>query len=435
MIPDIRAASPAFLPEDEPSNVTDLSITDLSSARSDESFYYLWTEKYSRQSPVLLFHPLLTTTVFGTEKNHSMKKVVFRIILAGVGGLMALGVAEMAIRVVYAADLKRGGTLREKLERSARTGLDGGKGKFNMTGLVRGSAYEDVVYELKPGVEGTFRDKRLVTNSRGLRDDEHSLDKPDGVYRIVGLGDSVTFGWGVEQEDSYMEVLEDRLNRLDDTRTFETFNFGVPGYNTTMEVATFEHRALKYNPDLVIILFVGNDLGVPMFMERPPRTLSTRNFYLWDFLKARVGRGRSGHAELIGYRLKDVNKEEKSKVLSRYRHMCGHSGYRRAMKRLADLTASRGIPVMIMQGQASASQQKLLADVAKEHGFGLFDLRLYTNAYVKKHGIPDTTSARQKLLWVSPGDSHPNAIGHSICADALIEEMRKLAIIEREDSP
>ena len=115
--------------------------------------------------------------------------------------------------------------------------------------------------------------------------------------------------------------------------------------------------------------------------------------------------------------------------------MCGHSGYRRAMKRLADLTAPRGIPVIVMQGQASASQRKLLADVAREHGFRLFDLRLYTNAYVKEHGIPDTTEARRKLLWVSPGDSHPNAIGHSICADALIGEMRVLEIIERPDSP
>src|SRR5277367_709117 len=49
-------------------------------------------------------------------------------------------------------------------------------------------------------------------NSEGLRDGEYSIAKPSGVYRIMMLGDSTTFGWGVRQEDTAAKFLERKLN-------------------------------------------------------------------------------------------------------------------------------------------------------------------------------------------------------------------------------
>ena len=49
-------------------------------------------------------------------------------------------------------------------------------------------------------------------NSDGFRDKNYSIEKPNGVFRIVAIGDSLTFGFGVESEESYPKVLEKNLN-------------------------------------------------------------------------------------------------------------------------------------------------------------------------------------------------------------------------------
>ena len=80
-----------------------------------------------------------------------------------------------------------------------------------------------MVYELKPGLDGRFQDQPLKTNSHGMRDREYPREKPDGVVRIAGLGDSVMFGWGVGQGEAYLDVLE-RLDRGTGEREWvETF--------------------------------------------------------------------------------------------------------------------------------------------------------------------------------------------------------------------
>ena len=82
---------------------------------------------------------------------------------------------------------------------------------MSLHGLVQISPHPDVVYELKPGLVGTYLDRPLRTNAYGLRDRDYPVAKPEGTFRIVGLGDSVMFGWGVAQDEPFLEVLERRL--------------------------------------------------------------------------------------------------------------------------------------------------------------------------------------------------------------------------------
>lgn len=100
----------------------------------------------------------------------------------------------------------------------------------------------------------------LVINSKGLRDREFAYPKPQGVKRILVLGDSFTCGYGVQAEDTYAKVLERMLN-ADSSRagTWEVINAGVGSTGTANQLAFFETEGYRYSPDLVILGFFQND--------------------------------------------------------------------------------------------------------------------------------------------------------------------------------
>ena len=112
-------------------------------------------------------------------------------------------------------------------------------------------------YELAPGSP----DGKTVISRDGLRDREFSLAKPPGTFRIACIGDSITFGFGLDAADSYPKRLEHLLNAYGATsnRHFEVLNFGVPGYNLREIAENLQTRVLKFQPDLVLYGYCLND--------------------------------------------------------------------------------------------------------------------------------------------------------------------------------
>ena len=72
-------------------------------------------------------------------------------------------------------------------------------------------------------------------NSDGLRDRDYPVEKKE-AYRIIFLGDSLTFGWGVDKKHTFEHLIEMSLNA---TRPVEIINFGTGNYNTDQEVNLF----------------------------------------------------------------------------------------------------------------------------------------------------------------------------------------------------
>jgi lysophospholipase L1-like esterase len=103
----------------------------------------------------------------------------------------------------------------------------------------------------------------IHTNSLGFRDSEVQIPKPENVFRILVLGDSMTFGLGVMEEEAFPAVLEDMLNGGEKAKgvQYEIVNAGVPGYGTAQELLQYQLHGPKLNPDLVILAFLAaNDL-------------------------------------------------------------------------------------------------------------------------------------------------------------------------------
>lgn len=96
-------------------------------------------------------------------------------------------------------------------------------------------------------------------NSRGWRDRQRALEKADGVYRILAMGDSNTFGFIVPAEKTYTRILEDRLRA--EGIDAEVLNMGISGWGTDQALEALRSDGVLHRPDLVIMQFDENDLG------------------------------------------------------------------------------------------------------------------------------------------------------------------------------
>ncbi len=109
----------------------------------------------------------------------------------------------------------------------------------------------------RPGQQGLFvraGDRVEVRiNDRGLRDHDYAYQRSAGKQRILVLGDSFAWGYGVAQDEIFTERIEATLDDV------EVINAGVSGYSTDQELLWLKHEGVKYRPDLVILLLVGND--------------------------------------------------------------------------------------------------------------------------------------------------------------------------------
>lgn len=102
------------------------------------------------------------------------------------------------------------------------------------------------------------------TNSRGFRTAEFAEQKRPGVFRIVCLGDSSTFGFNVDEANAYPQALQQLLEQRYPGR-FEVLNLGVPGYSSRQGIELLRQEVLGYEPDLVTFAFGTND----RFWRRP----------------------------------------------------------------------------------------------------------------------------------------------------------------------
>jgi len=126
----------------------------------------------------------------------------------------------------------------------------------NRDWLFRGLPF--VNYALSPSYPGI--------NSLGYRGPEITIPKPDGVFRIVAMGGSTTYGDQImDSRDTYPAQLETILKNEDGYTQVEVVNAGVPSYTSWEILVNFEFRILDLQPDMVIFYEAINDLAPRVF--------------------------------------------------------------------------------------------------------------------------------------------------------------------------
>jgi lysophospholipase L1-like esterase len=279
--------------------------------------------------------------------------------------------------------------------------------------LKRTSPNADMGHEHVPGREAFLMGVPVRINSAGLRDREFTLEKPADTYRILVLGDSITFGWGVRQEKTFAKVLEQRLNDqplAGRPRHVEVLNTGVGNYNTAQEVAYFKERGRQYQPDAVILAFFINDA------EETPREEQNwlaRESCLYVFASSAwdgILRHFSARPNYRDYYL-DLYEEGRP----------GWTACQRALRELMALCRQEHIDLRI-------------AIVPELHTLGdAYEFRKVHDA-VRAIAAEDAVPVLDLLdalagqdppsLWVSPGDAHPNERANELFAGQLEQAFR-----------
>ncbi len=139
--------------------------------------------------------------------------------------------------------------------------------------LVQLSENEKLLYELRPN-RSIRSEVTYATNEHGMRDRSRTRSRSrtregaQGKVRIVTLGDSITFGYWVDQADVYTAKLESLVeaNKLGEVG-LEVLNFGVSGYNLDQEIETLRSKAMRFDPDIILFGLCLNDIDSPFSYE------------------------------------------------------------------------------------------------------------------------------------------------------------------------
>ncbi|MHC4267339.1 MAG: SGNH/GDSL hydrolase family protein [Planctomycetota bacterium] len=124
-------------------------------------------------------------------------------------------------------------------------------------------------WRLKPGAVRIHKTNEFEAtyniNNSGYRGKVYDKSRTPNTFRIVVLGDSVGFGWGVQDDETFSALLDKRLPGV------EVINLSVAGYSTDQELLLLKKEGLSYQPDLVIVQMTRNDLTeiqLPFVYER-----------------------------------------------------------------------------------------------------------------------------------------------------------------------
>jgi hypothetical protein len=258
---------------------------------------------------------------------------------------------------------------------------------------------------LKPGGRVTYR-----INEHGFRGGALMDEKPKSELRVLCLGDSITFGEGVREEDTYPARIEKLLTATSSGRTVQVINAGVQGYGTREEIALYFARCAKLKPDIVALGFFLNDVtdSGETIRQNDERT---REFSLTGLAAI------SKICAMLERRRRATELQEQ--YFETTRRSFNGEGWQVAKQLLA-----------MMQQQSEKDHFRfvvvLFPILWELDGIYPFeDLHARIAAGCQEAGcefvdlLPFFRGRRAESLWVHPTDQHPNEIAHAIAAERI----------------
>ena len=279
----------------------------------------------------------------------------------------------------------------------------------------------ELYYELIPNIkEYRFKNTTISTNSEGFRDYEYPIEKPENTYRIAMIGDSVTFGWGVNLKDTYAKQLENKLKSRSDYK-YEVLNFGIPGYYTDQELNLVKKNVLTYNPDMIILTYVFNDaeiaprynLDKKVFLYRQTIQRLKYKSYTFSFLFYNYAKVRELFKE------KSTTDEQDYKAYLEGVFSDNSQGWnisKNSLKKIKQISDENNIDFLIilfpsikpndLQDYQLKNIHETIASFAEENDINYLDL------------LPYFLTHKDTKLELDI-DAHPNEFTHHIIADIL----------------
>lgn len=283
-----------------------------------------------------------------------------------------------------------------------------------------------------------------VVNSLGLREPEIDIKPADGVYRIVAVGDSVTFGCcSLPLAQGYPSHLQKLISPPNsDAQTIEVLNAGVVGYNTVQEAVFIDEKISKLDPDFLILQVTLNDWMYRAFeydelISQLPQQDQKSMFAFYDFnllgykvlkksyvfqhvayfqamLKTKWG--TNGQASQAANKLSEELEKpgwEQTEIIE--------TGFQ-MLNQEVDSTLGRNVLIVLFPHfgddwseypSTLIEEEKYIANLAEQNGFSFLNLRKCYEEDFNTHG-----------LTLHNDSTHPNEYGHQVAARCIAEHMK-----------
>jgi hypothetical protein len=264
---------------------------------------------------------------------------------------------------------------------------------FEDINIVELSLNQSLGYKLKPNFNGFFRGKEFITNKFGFRSKE--FKKTGKKKKVIGLGDSVMMGWGIEQSSHFLSQLEKEL-------PIEFYNLGVVGYNTRQELLTLKKYIDMINPSCIVFLFVAND-SYPnwnRYQKLPVNSYS----YLFNLLQVMFK--------------KIVIKDKKLYTLKRLNNLERKYSLENELSELIKFVKNKNINMITLldsRYQIKEFSHDMIERKMVKHGIKTLDLfkELRSKEPHKKFLLgPHSKDEHNTKLLIGNGDGHPNKHWH-----------------------
>jgi lysophospholipase L1-like esterase len=285
-------------------------------------------------------------------------------------------------------------------------------------------------YEFKPGYRSSDPDLHEsfpFINSHGLRDIERTVKKKPGTRRILVLGDSVVAGHGIEDVRDTVPLQLERL--LAESGT-EVLNFGVGGYCTRAEVELLRVKGLAFQPDVVILVYVANDIfDLNEQVDHYPFRVARPAWSEWLFVNSHLFRYAAFRFDWFRFR----TETDPEVLASRHLEALGEGNVDAGLALLRELSARHSFdcfvviwPFFLEETVDDAELDRVprkgllaIERIAPRHGIPTYRLSEY---FIQDH----VRRSREDGRWSSPielysiGDSmHPSPVGARVAAEAI----------------
>jgi lysophospholipase L1-like esterase len=271
-------------------------------------------------------------------------------------------------------------------------------------------------------------------NDLGLRGPPADLAKPPGTLRILALGDSVTFGYHVEDDETYPVHLEQRLRAAG--LAVEVLNGGCGHFTITDELPYLRDRLLDLDPDLVVLQFCANDVS-PHDLDRsptlyeeilveaaagPPFSQLLRSTALGEAqlrLAIALKRWRQGPRTDLGQAADDVPER------------CW-TRYGEELERLSALLREREVPLLLVG----------FPDLGTVEAAGPSGYDTHLSALAAELEVPYASLLTRfraakdpRSLYLYPLDGHPSDAGHALLAEVVHEQLEAAGWLKSPGAP
>ncbi|MDP1526075.1 MAG: SGNH/GDSL hydrolase family protein [Rhodocyclaceae bacterium] len=262
-------------------------------------------------------------------------------------------------------------------------------------------------HQHRPNAAALLMGAQVRTDSHGFRGTDIPGTPTSGVARIAFVGDSITFGWGVAEEETFASrVVNDLQSR---GRRVDGFNLGVGNFNTSQELALFKAVGLEMKPDIVVLAYFINDA------EPLPRY----NQHGWLDWHSAAWTVLAHRADSV---LRSGGSRQDWKEYYRGLYRNGEEGWdstRRATKELAETVRASGADLIAfnipelreLKPYPFVDINEKITDLMRSNNIPLIDL------------LPAVEGQEPPSLWVTVPDPHPNGKANDLFATAMVRSL------------